>query len=68
LRFMSWGIALEGRTDPAAILLLFDDRREAEEIAFEVRRRGHPVVVRPCVDGGAARLVPVGTSTSGAAR
>jgi hypothetical protein len=44
---MGWAIVLEGRTDVGAILLLFDDRQAAEEIAFEVRRRGHPVVVRP---------------------
>jgi hypothetical protein len=44
---MGWAIMLEGRTDAAAILLLFDDPQEAEDIAFEVRRRGHRVVVRP---------------------
>jgi hypothetical protein len=45
--FMGWAIVLDGRNDPGAILLLFDDRQVAEEIASEVRRRGHPVVVRP---------------------
>jgi hypothetical protein len=49
---MGWAIMLEGRTDQAAILLLFDDREEAEDIAFEVRRRGHPVVVHPFAGRG----------------
>jgi len=40
-------IVLEGRFDASAILLLSDDRREMNSIANEVRRRGHPVVVRP---------------------
>jgi hypothetical protein len=30
-----------------SILLILPDRAEAEAIAAEVRRRGHPVVVRP---------------------
>lgn len=29
------------------VLLLVDERRDAEEIAMELRRKGHPVEVRP---------------------
>jgi hypothetical protein len=56
LGFMGWAIVLEGRRDEAAILLLFDDRKEAEVIAAEVRRRGHPVTVRPYPDPGATAI------------
>jgi hypothetical protein len=45
-RSASWAVALEGRHDPAAVLLLLDDRLEAESIASEIRRHGQPVVVR----------------------
>jgi hypothetical protein len=62
---MGWAIALEGRTDQAAILLLFDDRREAEDIAWEICRRGHPVVVRPYPDRGLARPLSGAASTPG---
>jgi hypothetical protein len=44
---MAWAIALEDREDAGGVLLLADDRREADSIATEVRRRGHPVIVRP---------------------
>lgn len=43
----SWAIALEGRSDADGVLLLSDDRWEANSIATEVRRRGQRVVVRP---------------------
>jgi hypothetical protein len=51
---MEWAIALDGRSDAAGILLLLEDRQEAESIAIEVRRRGHRVVVRPYLDRGTA--------------
>ncbi len=44
---MSWALTLQGRADPAAIILLVDDRDEAEIIAQEVRRNGTQVVIRP---------------------
>jgi hypothetical protein len=31
---------------PDGILLMVDERHEAEEIAVELRRKGHPVTVR----------------------
>jgi hypothetical protein len=43
----SWAIVLESRSDLSGILLVSDDRLEMVTIADEVRRRGHPVVVRP---------------------
>jgi hypothetical protein len=47
---MTWAVALDGRSDEEGILLLLEDREEAESIAVEVRRRGHRVVVRPYPD------------------
>jgi hypothetical protein len=44
---MTWAIALAGRSGNAATLLLFDDRREAESIAAEIRTGGRPVIVVP---------------------
>ena len=44
---MSWALTLEGRSDRGAVVLLVDDRGEAESIAIEVRRKGIPIVVRP---------------------
>jgi hypothetical protein len=44
---MAWALTLQGRADPAAIILLVDDRDEAEIIAQEVRRNGTPIVIRP---------------------
>ena len=46
---MSWALTLEGRSDRGAVVLLVDDRTEAESIAIEVRRKGIPIVVRPDV-------------------
>jgi hypothetical protein len=43
---MGWAVTLEGRTDPGAVMLLFDDRTEAESLAGEIRARGTQVVVR----------------------
>lgn len=44
---MGWAVALEGRWDPQGIVLLIEDRAEAESIAGEIRARGPRVVVRP---------------------
>lgn len=64
---MGWALTLEGRVDPAAIVLLVDDKEEAESIAQEVRRNGTRIVIRPYPNGEmAGRLglpnggVPVG--------
>ena len=44
---MGWAVAMEGRVDPGAIVLLIEEREEAESIAREIRSRGTRVVVRP---------------------
>ena len=44
---MGWAVSMEGRLDQAAIVLLIDEREEAESIAKEIRSRGTKVVVRP---------------------
>lgn len=44
---MTWALTLEGRSDRGAVVMLIDDRREAEHIASAVRLKGIPVVVRP---------------------
>lgn len=44
---MGWAVTMEGRADPAAIVLLIEEREEAESIANEIRSRGTRVVVRP---------------------
>ncbi len=44
---VSWAVAMEGRLDPAAIVLLIEERAEAESIAREMCSRGTRVVVRP---------------------
>ncbi len=44
---MGWAVAVEGRVDPASIVLLLDEREEAESIAREICSRGTRVVVRP---------------------
>jgi ERCC4-type nuclease len=46
---MGWALSMEGRDDPEAIVLLVDEREEAESIAQELRSRGVPVIVRPYV-------------------
>jgi hypothetical protein len=48
---MGWALTLEGRVDPAAIVLLVDDKEEAESIAQEVRRNGTRIVIRPYPSG-----------------
>ena len=47
---MEWAITIDGRTDPAAIVVLLEEREEAESIAEEIRRRGPRVAVRPYPD------------------
>ena len=44
---MGWAVTMEGRADPGAIVLLIEEREEAESIAQEIRSRGTSVVVRP---------------------
>jgi hypothetical protein len=44
---MGWAVTVEGRVDPGAIVLLIEEREEAESIAREIRSRGTKVVVRP---------------------
>ena len=44
---MGWAVTMEGRADPAAIVLLIEEREEAESIAREICSRGTRVVVRP---------------------
>jgi hypothetical protein len=44
---MGWAVTMEGRADPAAIVLLIEERDEAESIAREICSRGTRVVVRP---------------------
>jgi hypothetical protein len=48
---MGWALTLEGRVGPAAIILLVDDKDEAESIAQEVRRNGTRIVIRPYPSG-----------------
>lgn len=48
---MGWALTLEGRVDPAGIVLLVDDKDEAESIAREVRRNGTRIVIRPYPSG-----------------
>ena len=42
-----WAVVLEGRSAPEGVLVVLAERQEAECIAVEVRKKGHPVVVRP---------------------
>lgn len=43
---MSWAVAVAGRADPAGVLLIVEERTEAESLAAEIRRRGTDVIVR----------------------
>ncbi len=62
---MGWAVTLEGRSDPQAIVLLIDDRSEAESIASEIRARGQRVVVLPYpAPGAVAHLQFSGSPTS----
>jgi hypothetical protein len=51
----AWKVAIEGRDDPGGILLIVEDRGEAESIAAELRERGVKAVAQPVrrVDRGA---------------
>ena len=51
---MTWALTLEGRSDRGGIVLLIDDRGEAERIATEVRLKGIAIVVKPHVSQRAA--------------
>lgn len=51
---MEWAVIMEGRTDPAAIVVLLEERGEAELIAGEICRRGPRVVVRPYTEKATA--------------
>lgn len=43
----SFALTLRSRPDrPDGILLILDDRRDADEMAFELRGKGHEVEVR----------------------
>ncbi|HMC40873.1 MAG TPA: hypothetical protein VKI19_14505 [Acidimicrobiales bacterium] len=53
---MSWAVTMEGRADPAGIVLLIEDRDEAESIARELCGRGTRVVVRPYPPHPAAQV------------
>jgi hypothetical protein len=44
---MGWAVAIEGRYGPEAVLMVVEDRFEAESLATEIRLRGQAVVVRP---------------------
>jgi len=47
---MGWAVTMDGRSDPGGIVLLIEEREEAESIADEMRTRGTQVVVRPYPD------------------
>lgn len=56
---MGWALTLDGRMDRAGILMLIEDREEAESLAHEIRRNGTRIVVRPYPSGGSvAALSP----------
>lgn len=55
---MTWAVVMEGRTDLAAIVVLIDDRDEAEIIAGEICRRGPRVVVHPYPAQGSVPTPP----------
>ena len=55
---MGWALTVDGRVDRAAILMLVEDREEAESIAHEIRRNGTRIVVRPYPSAGAAQSPP----------
>jgi hypothetical protein len=47
-----WVIAIDGRCDVGAILMILSDRHEAESIAKEMRDNGQKVVARRLSDLG----------------
>jgi hypothetical protein len=55
--------ALVDRSRPAVreqILLIVEDRETADDMAWELRRRGHPVDLREMDDDGGARRTRAG--------
>ena len=60
---MGWALTLEGRVDPAAIVLLVDDKEEAESIAQEVRQKGTRIVIRPYPSGEMSSRLGVSSGT-----
>ncbi len=58
---MGWAVAMEGRVDLGSIVLLLEEREEAESIAREICSRGTRVVVRPYP----ARVLPAAPSRAG---
>ena len=61
-------MTLEGRVDPAGIVLLVDDKEEAESIAQEVRRNGTRVVIRPYPSGEMSNRLGLSTGSVSAAQ
>lgn len=55
---MAWAIVVQGRTDPGRILLIIEDRREAETLAYEIRRKLNRIAVEPYP----RRETPAGTN------
>jgi ERCC4-type nuclease len=51
--------------DPAAIVLLVDDKEEAESIAQEVRRNGTRIVIRPYSTGDVSGRTRIPATRSG---
>jgi hypothetical protein len=45
-----WVVAIDGRCDVGAILMIVSNRQEAESIATEMRERGQKVVARRLAD------------------
>ena len=56
---MDWAITLEGRADQGGIVLMLDDREDAEGIAAEMRRKGHRVVVRARAERDPVEVEPL---------
>ena len=49
-----WGgyaVVLQDRTDIGGVLMIVDDRKDATEIALQLRQRGHEVDVRELAPG-----------------
>lgn len=44
---MPWAVVVEGRSDPGRILLIIDDKREAETLAYEIGRKGGRIGTEP---------------------
>lgn len=59
---MGWALTLVGRVDRAGILMLVEDRDEAESLAHEIRRNGTQIVVRPYPSAGSVPSFPAQTT------